>query len=76
MTELCTGLMMFLFNRTVLRYIGNDGVVTYTIIAYVNTVIINLMMGVSQGSQPLISFYYGEGRHDKCRKLLRYGCAP
>ena len=72
-TELCTGLMMFLFNRTVLRYIGNDGVVTYTIIAYVNTVIINLMMGVSQGSQPLISFYYGEGRHDKCRKLLRYG---
>ena len=65
--------MMFIFNRTVLHYIGNDGVVTYTIIAYVNTVVINLMMGVSQGSQPLISFYYGEGSREKCNTLLKYG---
>ena len=72
-TELCTGVMMFIFNRTVLHYIGNDGVVTYTIIAYVNTVVINLMMGVSQGSQPLISFYYGEGSREKCNTLLKYG---
>lgn len=72
-TELCSGVMMFLFNRTLMRYIGNDGLVTYTIIAYVNTVVINLMMGVSQGSQPLISFYYGEGNRQKCRTLLKYG---
>ena len=48
-TELCTGLMIFLFNRTVLRCIGTDGVVTYTVIAYVTTIIINLMVGISQG---------------------------
>ena len=59
-TELCTGVMMFIFNRTVLHYIGN-------------TVAINLMMGVSQGSQPLISFYYGEGSREKCNTLLKYG---
>ena len=72
-TELCTGLMIFLFNRTVLRCIGTDGVVTYTVIAYVNTVVINLMVGISQGSQPLVSFHYGKGEHDQCQKLLRYG---
>lgn len=72
-TELCTGIMMFLFNRTLMRCIGNDGLVTYTIIAYVNTVVINLMMGVSQGSQPLLSFYYGEGNGEKCKTLLKYG---
>lgn len=72
-TELCTGIMMFLFNRTLMRYIGNDGLVTYTIIAYVNTVVINLMMGVSQGSQPLLSFYYGEGNGQKCKTLFKYG---
>lgn len=72
-TELCTGLMIFLFNHTVLRCIGTDGVVTFTVIAYVNTVVINLMVGISQGSQPLVSFHYGKGEHDQCQKLLRYG---
>ena len=72
-TELCTGLMIFLFNRTVLRCIGTDGVVTYTVIAYVTTIIINLMVGISQGAQPLVSFQYGREDHAACRKLLRYG---
>ena len=71
-TELCTGLMIFLFNRTVLRCIGTDGVVTYTVIAYVTTIIINLMVGISQGSQPLVSYHYGREDHVGCRKLLRY----
>lgn len=71
-TELCTGLMIFLFNRTVLRCIGTDGVVTYTVIAYVTTIIINLMVGVSQGAQPLVSYHYGKGEHGSCRLLLRY----
>lgn len=72
-TELCSGLMIFFFNHTVLRCIGTDGVVTYTVIAYVNTVVINLMVGISQGSQPLVSFHYGKGEHAQCQKLLRYG---
>ena len=72
-TELCNGLMIFLFNRTVLHYIGTDGVVTYTVIAYVNTVIINLMIGISQGAQPLVSYHYGKGEYRQCNVLLRYG---
>ena len=72
-TELCTGLMIFLFNHTVLRCIGTDGVVTYTVIAYVNTIVINLMVGISQGSQPLVSYHYGKSDYKSCRTLLRYG---
>ena len=44
-TELCNGLMIFLFNRTILRCIGQDGLVSYTIIAYINTLILNIMLG-------------------------------
>lgn len=73
LTELCNGLMIFLFNRTILRCIGTDGLVAYTIIAYANTLVINITMGVSQGSQPLISFQNGRGNHAAIRKLLRYG---
>lgn len=72
-TELCNGLMIFLFNRTILRCIGQDGLVSYTIIAYVNTLIINIMLGVSQGAQPLISYQYGKGNKKNNISLLRYG---
>ena len=73
LTELCNGLMIFLFNHTILRFIGTDGLVAYTIIAYANTLVINITMGVSQGSQPLISFQNGRGDGAAIGKLLRYG---
>lgn len=73
LTELCNGLMIFLFNHTILRCIGTDGLVAYTIIAYTNTLVINITMGVSQGSQPLISFQNGRGDGAAIGKLLRYG---
>ena len=69
-TELCTGLMIFLFNRTVLKCIGTDGVVTYTVIAYVTTIVINLMVGISQGSQPLLSDAYSRGETGQVRQVL------
>ena len=72
-TELCNGLMIFLFNRTILRCIGEDGLVSYTVIAYLNTLIINVLMGISQGMQPLVSFQYGRRDSSKIRTLLRYG---
>lgn len=73
LTELCNGLMIFLFNHTILRCIGTDGLVAYTIIAYANTLVINITMGVSQGSQPLISFQNGRGDGNAIGNLLRYG---
>ena len=73
LTELCNGLMIFLFNHTILRCIGTDGLVAYTIIAYANTLVINITMGASQGSQPLISFQNGRGDGTAIGNLLRYG---
>ena len=72
-TELCNGVMIFLFNRVILRCLGDDALVSYTIIAYVNTLIVNTMLGISQGSQPLVSYLYGKEDAAGYRKLLRYG---
>ena len=72
-TELCNGVMIFLFNRVILRCLGDDALVSYTIIAYVNTLIINTMLGISQGSHPLVSYHYGKGDAAGYKKLLRYG---
>ncbi|MEF9940906.1 MAG: MATE family efflux transporter [Lachnospiraceae bacterium] len=72
-TEFSAGIIIFFFNQAILRYINEDALVSYTIISYVNSIIVMSMAGVAQGYQPLISYYYGQQRLDKCKKLLRYG---
>ncbi len=60
-TELSTGIIIFMFNRMILSLIGDIGVVTYTVISYVNTFVIMTMIAISQGIQPLVSYNYGKG---------------
>lgn len=72
-TEFSAGIIIFFFNQAILRYIGEDALVSYTIISYVNSIVIMSMAGVAQGSQPLISYYFGQKNMGKCKTLLRYG---
>ena len=55
------GAVIFLFNNALIRISGNDGVVVYTVISYVSQLILMTMVGLNQGMQPLVSFYYGRG---------------
>ena len=72
-TELSPGVIIFLFNQAILRYLGEDALVSYTIISYVNSLAVMTMVGIAQGYQPLISYYYGQKRMEKCKLLFRYG---
>ena len=47
--------------------------ISYTIISYVNTLVLMTMIGTTQGIQPLVSFHLGAGERDVCHKLLRCG---
>ena len=53
--ELATGIVMLLFNFTLLKYSGNIGVAAYGIIANIAFVIVSMFTGVAQGIQPIIS---------------------
>ncbi len=70
-TELSIGLCIFVFNRTLLAVSGSEGVVIYTVISYFGQLVLMTMMGINQGSQPLISYYYGRGRSDFCSYIFR-----
>ncbi|MEG1470327.1 MAG: MATE family efflux transporter [Anaerovoracaceae bacterium] len=59
-TEFSVGAVIFMFNNTIIRVIGDDGVVIYTVIAYVSQLILMTMMGLNQGMQPLVSYYHGK----------------
>ncbi len=73
LTEFSAGITVFLFNHMILRYLGNDGIISYTIIAYVNTIVVMSLAGIAQGAQPMVSFYYGRGEKKKYMTLLKYG---
>ena len=70
-TALVTGITTRMFNWTMLRYVGEDGVAAITIIMYVLMFASSLFSGYSYGVAPMISFYYGEQNHEKLKKLIR-----
>ena len=72
-TELSAGIVTFVFNQFILMYLTEDALVSYSIIAYINGIVVMSMTGIAQGAQPLVSYYYGKKEMDKCRKLLKYG---
>lgn len=70
-SELSVGIVTILFNQALLRLIGQDALISYSVICYVNTLILMTMIGITQGAQPLISFYFGANELDKVKHLFK-----
>lgn len=71
--EFSSGVTTTTFNFLILRLAGNVGVAAYGVIANLALVATAMFNGVAQGSQPLISSYYGKGDKRAAGKLLKYG---
>ncbi len=69
-TAMVTGIITMIFNWTMLRYVGENGVAAVTIIMYVLMFASSLYTGYSYGVAPMISYYYGENNHEKLKKLV------
>ena len=71
-TEFSAGIVIFLFNHYILKYLGEAYVASYTIVSYICTIAVMSMAGIIQGIQPLVSYHVGKDSMDKCRMLLKY----
>ncbi|MEG0152884.1 MAG: MATE family efflux transporter, partial [Cellulosilyticaceae bacterium] len=71
--EIASGLVIFFFNLQLLKYIGDIGVVVYSIVANSALVALSLFNGVAQGTQPLIATNFGGGKIDRVLKVRRLG---
>lgn len=71
--EIATGLVMILFNYTLLKYSGNIGVAAYGIVANIAFVITSMFTGAAQGMQPIISKNYGFKEYQNVKLAYRYG---
>ncbi len=65
LAEIAMGITTFLFNITLMKYVGKDGVAAFTLINYLVFIGVSVMLGVSNGVIPVISYNWG------ARLLLR-----
>lgn len=64
-------LVMMIMNKWAVAYGGETAVAAYAVISYVTSIIILLLQGIGDGSQPLISLSLGEGKLDDTKTIRK-----
>jgi putative MATE family efflux protein len=72
-TEFSSGIIILLFNFTILRISNNTGVAAYGIIANLALIVVSIFTGIAQGIQPIISKNHGKGEDKNIREIFKYG---
>lgn len=68
-TEVSSGVVMFLFNFIILRLNGNTGVAAFGIVSVISLVVIAIYTGLSQGIQPILSLNHGAGNKENVNTI-------
>ncbi|MCR1950944.1 MATE family efflux transporter [Clostridium sp. DSM 100503] len=71
-TEFSSGVIMLVFNFTILNIANNIGVAAYGIIANLALIVVAIFTGIAQGMQPIISKNYGEGKTKNIKIIYKY----
>lgn len=70
MSELSAGITVFLFNLTMMAYLGEKGVAAFTATNYVLFIGTTIFLGISDGVIPIMSYNFGSGRYDRVKSTL------
>ncbi|HJV78458.1 MAG TPA: MATE family efflux transporter, partial [Paludibacter sp.] len=70
--QLATCFVVVLVNTTLLHYGGDLAIGAFGIINSVITLIIMFIIGLNQGTQPIVGYNYGAKRYGRMFKTLRY----
>ncbi|MGL5695314.1 MAG: MATE family efflux transporter [Peptostreptococcaceae bacterium] len=68
--QLSYGIIIFVQNNVIYMYGNTRDIAIYTVSTYINCVLVNTFMGVSQGVQPLIGYHYGADKIRRMKKLI------
>lgn len=71
-TNVANAITTYLFNLIFLRYWGEDGVASITIVLYFQFVFTAVFFGFSMGIAPVFSYKYGAQDAPQLRQLFRY----
>lgn len=70
-SQLATAVTTFLFNATMMKLLGEDGVAAITVIIYSQFLLTTLSIGFSMGVAPVISYNYGSENTKQLKKVVR-----
>lgn len=70
-TNLAVAITTLLFNKIMLRYMGEDGVAAITIVLYAQFLLTSIFIGFSSGVAPIISYNYGNENYSQIKKLFK-----
>lgn len=71
MSELSVAITVFLFNITMMRYLGESGVVAFTAINYILFIGTTVFLGISDGIIPIIGYNYGARQQERIKSILK-----
>ncbi|MBP3889466.1 MAG: MATE family efflux transporter [Cellulosilyticum sp.] len=71
--EIASGVVMFIFNIQILKYIGDIGIGLYSVITNTVLMIGCLCNGINQAAQPIISVNYGAQLVERVSEVRRKG---
>lgn len=71
--EMCNGVVIFLFNRQLIAYVGELGVVVYGIISNSALIVASVSNGISQAAQPIMAMNFGAGNKKRIKQVRHMG---
>lgn len=72
LSELSGAFVLLVFNLFLIDTLGYYSIAIFTVINYVSQIVLSTMVGITQGIQPLCSYYYGQKKPKNYRKIFYY----
>lgn len=70
--ELSAAIAMFLFNVFLMKISGERGVAIYGIVLYSGIAYYSVLLSISQGMQPIVSYSFGARLFDRIKQVYRF----
>ena len=71
LNNISMSLVCMLYNIQLLKFTGENGVLAYGVMTYVNMIFISVFIGYSIGTAPIISFHFGAKNPSELKSLLK-----
>lgn len=73
LVEITSGIVMFIFNIEILKYVGDIGISMYGVICNTAIIATCLCNGINQAAQPILSTNYGAGQVNRIERIRKLG---
>ena len=70
--QLATSFVIILVNATLIHYGGDLAIGAFGIINSINTLVVMVIIGLNQGTQPIIGYNFGAKKYDRMFRTLKY----